>query len=52
MRIPRIDHVVDQLETNMIEQGLTTPNDCIDVLTRVSEMLTDLQWRDYGEKNE
>lgn len=52
MRIPKIDHVVDQLEMNMVEQGLTSSYDCIDVLTRVSEMLTDLQWRDYGEKEE
>tara|TARA_Y100000004_G_scaffold119088_1_gene133814 strand:- start:10525 stop:10677 length:153 start_codon:yes stop_codon:yes gene_type:complete len=50
MRIPRIDHVVDQLEKNMIEQGLTSHNDCVDVLTRVSEMITDLQWKTYEEE--
>jgi len=50
MRIPRIDHVVDQLEKNMWEQNLRTPNEIINVLTRVSEMLEDLKWKAYEEE--
>jgi len=50
MRIPKIDHVVDQLEKNMLEQDLTTPSEINNVLTRVSEMLTDLQWKAYEEE--
>ena len=46
MRIPYVDHIVDGVEKQIKEYGLTDFNSLMGVLTRVSEMIEDLKWDD------
>jgi len=47
-RIPYVDHIVDGVEKQIYEYNLDN-DDCIEILTRVSEMIKDIQFARYFE---
>jgi len=50
MRIPYVDHVVDNLEKDIRNYKLTSQEDLMTVLTRVSDLIEDLRFADLIEE--
>lgn len=48
-RIPYVDHIVDGVEKQIYEFDLNT-NECMELLTRVSEMIEDVKFDRYFAK--